>query len=225
MIFTLLFCAFISLNSGESQPTQRWLVELTSSDNKCLNEWWQIQGLDKRDLVKRNLPIDGWIALELPSGYDASLRQLPCVIQVRKDQRIQWRDTEPNDPTYINQADMKLIGMPKAWDITTGGVTADGDTIVVALIDTGFEPDHSDLKDNIWKNKDEIPNDNIDNDNNGYTDDYIGINLQTGTDDHVPLNNHGTAVAGVVGARGNNGVGIAGVNWKVKLMLISGADV
>ena len=224
MIFTLLFYALISLIPSESQPTQRWLVELATSDSKCLNEWWTGQGLDRRNLIKRKLPLEGWMVLEIPAGYDAALKQLPCVIHIREDQRIQWRDTEPNDPSFINQADMELIGMPKAWDITTGGLTPDGDTIVVALIDTGFEPGHTDLKDNIWKNKEEIPDDNIDNDNNGYTDDHLGINIETGTDNHIPLNNHGTAVAGVVGARGNNGIGVAGVNWRVKLMLISGAD-
>jgi hypothetical protein len=113
--------------------------------------------------------------------------------------------------------------MPAVWDRTTGGVTVNGDTIVVAILDVGYQADHEDLVNNIWHNRAEIPNDNIDNDLNGYVDDYTGLNLQTGDDVHE-VNFHGTAVAGIIGAEGDNGRGIAGVNWHVKLLLVSGID-
>ncbi len=103
-----------------------------------------------------------------------------------------------------------------AWDITTGGLTADGDTIVVAVVGEGAEFDHEDL--NYWKNYNEIPLNLIDDDGNGYIDDYDGWN-STDTNGIVPDNRfHGSHVAGIIGAKGNNGIGVTGVNWEVKVL-------
>jgi hypothetical protein len=102
-----------------------------------------------------------------------------------------------------------------AWNITTGGVTSQGDSIVIAIIDCGYDLNHPDL--NFWKNYQEIPNDSIDNDNNGYTDDFNGWHAGN-NNDVITVCNHGTHVAGIAGAIGNNGSGVAGVNWNVKIM-------
>lgn len=105
----------------------------------------------------------------------------------------------------------------EAWAIETGssGVTAKGDTIVVAVIDGGAKFPHEDL--NWWKNYNEIPGNGIDDDGNGYKDDFHGWNAK----DHngtLAVNDHGTNVAGIVGAKGNNGKGVVGVCWGVKVM-------
>ncbi len=113
------------------------------------------------------------------------------------------------------------IDAPEAWDITTGGITTHGDTIVVAVIDAGFDLAHEDL--NYQKNYGEIPNNNIDDDNNGYIDDFNGWNAYTSTG-NIISDMHGTHVAGIAGARGNNTLGIAGVSWGVKIMPIMGSD-
>lgn len=110
------------------------------------------------------------------------------------------------------------IHATEAWNITTGGLTAAGDTIVVAVIDGGFDLNQQDL--NYWKNWNEIPNNSVDDDNNGYTDDYDGWNGASGTDNFT-VASHGTHVAGIVGARGNNNIGVTGVNWNVKIMAVS----
>jgi subtilisin family serine protease len=110
------------------------------------------------------------------------------------------------------------IDAPEAWDITTGGLTAAGDSIVVAVIDGGFDLAQEDL--NFWKNYQEIPNNSIDDDGNGYVDDYNGWNGGTATD-NFSVASHGTHVSGTVGAKGNNGIGVTGVNWNVKVMAIS----
>lgn len=152
--------------------------------------------------------------------YSRELKNLPCVKSVITDEVLQDCGTIPNDPNFTNQNDLEMIGMPNSWDLTTGGLTYRGDTIVVAVIDDGFQLSHEDLKENLWHNPGEIPNDGIDNDGNGYKDDYYGVNITTGRDNH-PVMSHGTSVSGIIGAKGNNGKGISGINWNIKLMTIS----
>ena len=121
---------------------------------------------------------------------------------------ITMRQTTPNDNLFNNQwqyvndgsngsvADAD-IDADLAWDITTGGVTADGDTIVVAVLDNGIGLNHLDFEDNLWVNYAEIPNDGMDNDSNNYTDDYRGWNIIS-DDDNISGGSHGTPVAGIV---------------------------
>ena len=106
-----------------------------------------------------------------------------------------------------------------AWDISTGGLTPNGDTIVVAIIDGGIDRSHEDLIDNLWFNYKEIPNNGIDDDGNGYVDDFEGYNGDD-DNDNIAGGTHGTAVNGIIGAKGNNEIGVVGVNWDVKLMNI-----
>lgn len=138
--------------------------------------------------------------------------------------------TEPNDLLYykqwhLNNTDSTLgvadadIDAPEAWNISTGGVSALGDTIVVAVIDEGFDIGHPDI--NWWKNKGEIPGNGIDDDQNGYIDDYDGWDATTG-DGVIPNETHGTHVAGIIGAKGNNSSGVAGIGWQVKILPVVG---
>jgi subtilisin family serine protease len=222
MGFNLLLQFFLLFQTySPTAPVDRWLVELDPDQRECLSEWKQRSGLE--DIVLTKMPVDNWYALQVPASKSDEVRALHCIQRILPDSKIEWRDTEPNDPAFINQADMKLIGMPNAWDIATGGVTPRGDTIVVAIIDDGFDATHLDLTANIWFNHDELPDDEMDNDANGYVDDFMGYNVSTMNDQH-PVSTHGTSVAGIIGARGNNSIGVSGVNWHVKLMFISGAD-
>ena len=96
--------------------------------------------------------------------------------------------------------------------------------LIIAIVDTGIDYTHQDLKDKIWINKKEIPNNKIDDDNNGYIDDYYGINTLIrdsegkATSDPMDTHGHGTHVSGIIGATQNNGLGVAGIADKVKLM-------
>jgi len=134
----------------------------------------------------------------------------------------------PNDTRFAEQWDKNNTGQsggtvdadidaPEAWQISTGGVTAMGDTIVVAIVDGGQQVAHTDLS--TWRNYAEISGNSIDDDNNGYVDDINGWNAgsNNGT---IPANQHGTHCAGIVGGKGNNSLGVSGVNWKVKTMPI-----
>lgn len=138
----------------------------------------------------------------------------------------------PNDPLFPRQWHLinkgqsggnsgSDIGIQEAWKITTGGTTLNGDTIVICLIDNGISTKHPDLVGNIWKNHKEIPDNQKDDDHNGYLDDYMGWNVYQDT--HlIAGGKHGTPLAGIMAAKGNNAVGITGLNWDVKIMTVVG---
>ncbi|GJM34758.1 MAG: hypothetical protein DHS20C18_37590 [Saprospiraceae bacterium] len=146
------------------------------------------------------------------------VRENAQVITAQLNYTVDFR-TDPNDDYYPEQWDMVKIGLPDVWETTTGGVTINGDTIVVAILDSGFDINHPDLRDNIWQNLGEIPNDGIDNDGNNYIDDNFAWNFRDTSNQHN-IHSHGHSVAGIIGARGNNGLGVTGVNWQVKLMVL-----
>ena len=138
----------------------------------------------------------------------------------------------PNDPEFSNQwqylqdlgsnGNNADIDADLAWDITTGGLTALGDTIVACIIDDGLNTEHEDFGDNIWFNHGEIPENGIDDDSNGYIDDFRGWDVYNDSDNIINDGSHGTPVTGIIGAKGNNDIGVAGVNWDVKLMVVRG---
>ncbi|MCB0761761.1 MAG: S8 family serine peptidase [Flavobacteriales bacterium] len=131
----------------------------------------------------------------------------------------------PNDPSIGTQwhhvdASDNDIDSDLAWDITTGGTTANGDEIVVCVLEgSGSNYNHTDLIANHWTNPNEIANNGIDDDGNGYIDDVDGWNTTAGND-NIGTGGHGTAVSGMIGAKGNNSNGGAGVNWDVKIMQV-----
>lgn len=143
-----------------------------------------------------------------------------------------FREKIPNDIEFNRQWFFKNTGQEngkigadikatEAWEIATGGLTMFGDTIVVAVIDYGFEAGHTDLEENMWYNHGEIPGNGIDDDGNGYVDDYYGWNVTDSTGNIYSSQNHGMLVNGMVGAKGNNELGVTGINWDVKIMNVS----
>jgi subtilisin family serine protease len=130
----------------------------------------------------------------------------------------------PNDPRLADQQMMwSQINAPTAWDITTGSKQ-----VIVAIIDTGFDSWHDDLSPNVWVNKKEIPDNDIDDDRNGYIDDIHGWNFVENNNnprtsvfeagDDPESVRHGTIIAGLIGARGDNGRDGTGLNWNVQMM-------
>jgi subtilisin family serine protease len=141
----------------------------------------------------------------------------------------------PNDPYFSSSGSwgqayddlwgIKKIGAPAAWDTTAAA------GVVVAVVDTGIDYNHPDIAANIWMNPGEIPNNGIDDDNNGYIDDvrgwdFIGHTYTNPTQSNNPIDHfgHGTHVAGTIAAIGNNGIGVIGVAWQAKVMAVKGLD-
>ncbi len=125
----------------------------------------------------------------------------------------------PNDPRFGElwglQNNAGGANAQAAWDSTTG--TQD---VVVAVIDTGVDYNHQDLSANMWVNTGEIPSNGLDDDGNGYVDDIHGYNAVANNGNPFDDNAHGTHCAGTIGGRGNNGIGVAGINWQVKIMAL-----
>ena len=114
---------------------------------------------------------------------------------------------EPNDPLFPQQYGPQIIQAPAAWDITTGDPS-----VVIAVLDSGINFEHEEFRDGaIWVNPGEIPDNGIDDDNNGYIDDLVGWDFIDGDNYPEDLGGHGTLVTGILGARLNNGLGIAGL--------------
>ena len=121
--------------------------------------------------------------------------------------------TTPNDPLFSQQWALSKISAPQAWAKTTGSRT-----VVIAVLDTGVDYNHPDLSGNIWKNTKEVPGNAVDEDKNGYIDDTRGWNFVDKNNNPMDTNGHGTACAGIVGAIGNNRLGIAGLDWSVRVL-------
>jgi hypothetical protein len=167
-------------------------------------------------------------ALRLMKGIDG-------FTVVQNNHVIEMRNT-PNDPNYNQQWHHNNTGqgggttgadiqIEDAWAITTGGQNANGDDIVVCILE-GVDFSHGDLVDNHWVNTAEIPGNGVDDDGNGYIDDINGWNVGNNSGNlNTQATGHGTNVAGMIGATGNNNVGVVGANWDVKMMNVIGYNV
>ena len=197
----------------------------------CLNFWLASEG---RGTQSRTPPLH--ISQTL-NPEPRTLNPEPCFSGYRLD-------LVPNDPFYFNNGNIRTdfqrwvfdgIEADRNLNAETGwGLTTGNSDVVIAVIDSGVWLEHPDLKENLWRNIGEIPANQVDDDQNGFIDDVNGWDFIENTPDPNPdLGNgrdddgngladentaHGTIVAGVIGARGNNRTGIAGTTWRCQLM-------
>ena len=178
--------------------------------------------------VRRRFDCLGWQHVKIRPGQTqaealAQLRQRADVIVAEPNYVFELRVAEtnvfPNDPRFNEQWALSRIGATNAWALSSGS-----SNVIVAVLDTGIRYTHEDLAANMWRNPGEIPGNSIDDDGNGYVDDVFGIDPVN--DDSDPIDQpvgftyHGTACASIIGAVGNNGRGMAGLDWSVRLMAL-----
>lgn len=170
-----------------------------------------------------------------PAEAIQQLSKSPDVNLVQLNHRLQIRDTIPADPFFPQQWQWQNLSAQNsvpdadvdaelAWSLPSyGPATAFGDTIVIAMLDDGIQANHPDLAPKLWHNRKEIPNNHIDDDQNGYVDDYHGWNPVLESD-HIHQGHHGTPVAGMIGAAWQNGNGGTGIAPQIKIMVVAGSS-
>jgi thermitase len=186
------------------------------------------------------LPLPTWTTTSLGEGYfslfapDADSQlvvdwagQTPGVLAIEPDFVViaplgettmaLATDTEPesipNDPDFPLQWAPPRIQATAAWSASIGAPS-----VIVAVLDSGIDLAHPDLEANVWTNPGDVPDNGVDDEFNGFVDDIWGWNFVDDNNDVQDRYGHGTHVAGIIGAVGNNGVGVAGLNWRVAIM-------
>ena len=161
----------------------------------------------------------GWQRVKLPTGtnLNSAIARYLDSDQVEAVQPNYYYHllATPNDASFGSLYGMTKISAPQAWDLNTGS-----STVVIANIDTGAKYTHEDLAANMWTNPGEINNNGVDDDGNGFIDDFYGYDFFFNDSNPVDENGHGTHTSGTLGAVGNNSIGVVGVNWNVKIMTI-----
>ena len=191
-----------------------------------LKEIGLLQNVQESDLAKE-------LNITLLQFSDREATSQEMLEKLRAQQDVQWAQLNhqlsermaPNDPNYDDQWSLTSkphdhLGAESAWDQSQLGSTRD---VTLAIVDGGMDTTHPDLVENLWTNPGEIPNNQIDDDKNGYVDDIHGWDIydNVGT---IPPHKHGTHVSGIMGARGDNQLGITGVNWDIHLMALAGSS-
>jgi subtilisin family serine protease len=150
-----------------------------------------------------------------PPGWARAIRSTPGVRYAEPDYLLEPDDTFPNDPMLPSLWGLQAIRAPAAWDVSTGSPN-----VVVGVIDSGIDETHPDLAGRLWTNPGEIPGNGVDDEGDGWIDDVHGADCAANDGDPIDDDGHGTHVAGTIGAAGDDGIGVVGVNWNVRLMAL-----
>jgi subtilisin family serine protease len=216
---------YIHEDSGlEMIPTGKIVMKLKAEDDLS-----RLAGVHRRLGTRVERRIRGTTDQYILAAPHTTARELfdLCAV-LEQEPQIEWAEPDflgqavkqsfqPDDPLFEpNQWYLKDLNVPQAWDIATGS-----SQVIIAVLDDGMDLKHEDLKGALPSNTGEIPNNGIDDDRNGWKDDGNGWNFHDENNDPSPgylLDSHGTQVAGLAAATGNNGKGIAGCAFGCKLM-------
>ncbi|MBK9321478.1 MAG: S8 family serine peptidase [Bdellovibrionaceae bacterium] len=221
---------------GSARPTESVPGEyvLQFKSQELLQQQMTIMStMDIKERIDQDIIVIRRPKIEREDYRLQQLQQIPGVLYAEPNYIYRLNRTSnnlPNDEHWgelwgfqnLGQIDSKggmgLAGMDidllRAWEITTGHRE-----VIVGVIDTGVDFSSPDLRDNAWVNEAELNGKpGVDDDGNGYIDDLHGFDFLNNKSEVIDDNGHGTHVAGVIGARGNNGFGIAGINWNIRIM-------
>ncbi len=211
LAFLILFVVF-TLSWGEEY--------LLKVEDKNLLKTLKDYGLEIKKKISESIYL-------IEVKYEDKLKKLSFPnIRVEKNYPLYKQEVVPNDPCLYKKWEYDITKLYSAWEVSTGS-----QDIYVAVLDTGVDYNHPDLKDNLWINPDENCYNNFDDDGNGYVDDCYGVNILCYPDgtynpnapgcnapDALDDDGHGTHIAGIIGAVANNSLLIAGVNWNIKII-------
>lgn len=206
-----------ALNSKYKVTKMDKVLERHEKNKKVLNSFKK-HGLDRISLLKISKNVDVNEAVR-------DFNNNPNVEYAEPNYIVQTA-LMPNDPDFSKLYGLHNTGQtggtadadidsPEAWDLQTGN-----SGVLIAVIDTGVDYNHEDLSANMWTNSGEIANNGVDDDANGFIDDVRGWDFYSNDNDPFDDHGHGTHVSGTIGAVGNNNIGVAGVNWNVKILPI-----
>lgn len=244
LVLSTLICLLLNISFLEAQKLDYRLGYLIVQLEKDVNpgSFLDSYSKDYRSEMTVDRTLSPSMGIYLVKFDFATIHQGKLLDAFRSDRRVVVAQYDhithlrnvPDDPQFPSQWQWLNTGQTGglfdadinadvAWDYSIGGLTALGDTIVVAIVDDGLDYNHQDIAANAWINHHEIDGNNIDDDGNGYIDDIHGWNAYE-NNPNVWNDEHGLNVAGMIGARGNNGIGVTGVNWNVKIMMIKGGN-
>jgi subtilisin family serine protease len=223
---TILVMALPGLSASLAQTTVQQTSTIQEADSLLLKFQDHLDPVQVQSFIAdQHLHSQGYLPqigvwqvapqTKTPASALVDLQNAPGVLWVEPNQWVHATQVIPNDNFFqAQQENLRVIGLPEAWSYTTGL------DLPLAIIDSGIDLDHPDLKNKLWQNPGEIPGNLLDDDQNGFVDDLNGWDFVN--DDAVPQddNSHGSHVAGIAAAETNNVIGIAGVSWGARIMAI-----
>jgi len=201
----------IKFRTGISTGSTNGIVTTGMASVDKLNKRFETHGIERvfSNVYKLKLPKDASV-LSVAREYETDPN-----VEYAEPNVIYQYFIVPNDANYTQQWAHQMIESEYAWNATTGDPS-----VVIAIVDSGVDWDHPDLAANIWINTDEIPDNGVDDDENGYIDDVRGWDFAYNDSDPMDEYGHGTHCSGIVAAVGNNNEGIAGASWNSKIMAL-----
>ncbi|MBY5957411.1 S8 family peptidase [Membranicola marinus] len=221
----LLGFLLYGVTSLSAQSQNSYIIQLAeSSDLHAIDAYFKQHNIHAEiHLVAMSIRAYELTLVHTPTrkskGWTPLLNNCPGIIAYQPNRSYERRRITPNDPKFSEQWYLDMIHMPEAWQLATGMIDSGYFEPVIGVLEAGYDFSRPDLQGILYTNPGEIPGNGIDDDNNGYIDDVHGWNFDSEDGNHyIDYTYHGDAVVSVMAALGNNGIGVAGINWQGKVL-------